>query len=72
MFKDLTGCSGFGYDGEKPPVPDHVLTAYLKSHPKASKFRKHKLENFEELDEIYAGSAATGRFSHVVTGKVRT
>jgi hypothetical protein len=72
MFRDLTRLSGFGYNGEVPTCPENVWETYLKSHPGGAKFRKRRLENFDELDELYSGSAATGEHARKAASLVYT
>ncbi|KAA8901299.1 hypothetical protein FN846DRAFT_909018 [Sphaerosporella brunnea] len=59
MFRDLTHLSGFGYDGEVSTCSDDVWTSYVQKHPGGAKFRRHGLENYEELDELYSAATAT-------------
>jgi hypothetical protein len=37
-----------------------VWTSYIQKHPGGAKFRKHGLEHYDELDELYRTATATG------------
>jgi type IV secretory pathway VirB10-like protein len=60
MYSALTKLSGFGYEDGVPTCPEDVWNSYIAKHRNGAKFKKHKLENFDELDELYSKSAATG------------
>ena len=57
--------SEFGWDTLKkiPTAPDDVWTAYLDAHSKASVYRLQTLENFDDLDDIFSGKIATGKYA---------
>ena len=63
LFKALKDCSGFGWDDQKkiPAAPDEVWDKYLEAHPKAKESRHKTLQNFDELDDIFTGTIATGK-----------
>lgn len=65
IFHSLVENSGFGWNEEKriPTAPQEVWDEYLKAHPKAAPFKNSTLENYEELDDIFNGRVATGKFA---------
>jgi hypothetical protein len=60
MYSTLMQLSGFGYEDGVPTCPEDVWNSYIAKHRNGAKFKKHKLENFDELNELYSKSAATG------------
>lgn len=65
IYKALKDNSGFGVDPNNggPTAADDVWLAYLKAHPDASQFRGKPFLLFEDLDSIFTGKVATGRYS---------
>ncbi|OLL26083.1 hypothetical protein NEOLI_000490 [Neolecta irregularis DAH-3] len=64
-FAKLKLSSGFGWDSRKETVtaPDDVWDSYIQEHPNAANFRHKTLPFFEELDELFFKSTATGEFA---------
>ena len=46
-----------------PTAADEVWSAYLKAHPDASEFRGKPFVLFGDLDSIFTGKVATGKYS---------
>lgn len=65
IFRDLVDNSGFGWDTttKLPTPPDDVWEKYLAAHKGAKEFRYKTLMFFEELEEIFAGKWATGKYA---------
>ncbi len=65
IFKSIKDNSGFGWDEARslPTAPDHVWEAYIKAHPEAARFRYETLKFYNELDQIFTGQVATGRYA---------
>ena len=67
-YKTFTHCannSGFGWDIVKkiPTAPEDTWVAYLLAHPKAKEYRFQTLENYDELNDIFCGKIATGKYA---------
>jgi Myb/SANT-like DNA-binding domain len=65
IYNALINNSGFGVDPNNggPTAADEVWSAYLKAHPDASEFRGKPFVLFEDLDSIFTGKVATGKYS---------
>ena len=65
MYSTLLENSGFGVDPitNGPTASDSVWDAFCKAHPKAIQFRDKPLKSFEELDCIFSGKSATGKYA---------
>lgn len=65
VYKALVDNSGFGVDPNNggPTAADDVWSAYLKAHPDASEFRGRPFLHFDDLDSIFTGKVATGKYS---------
>jgi hypothetical protein len=64
LFCTVKGYSGVGWDREQNTVTADptVWERIFRAFPRAKKFQKRGLEMFDELDELFSGSRATGRF----------
>ena len=63
VFKQLkqdTSGLGWNEDVNIPPMGHVAWLEYLDAHPKARKFRSQTLPFFEELNELFSASTATG------------
>jgi Myb/SANT-like DNA-binding domain len=58
IYNALINNSGFG-----PTAADEVWSAYLKAHPDASEFRGKPFVLFDDLDSMFTGKVATGKYS---------
>lgn len=65
IYKALKENSGFGVDPNNggPTAADDVWLAYLKAHPDASQFRGKPFLYFDDLDSIFTGKVASGKYS---------
>jgi hypothetical protein len=65
VFKAIIDNSGFGWDpvAKMPTAPAPVWDRYIQVHPKAREFRFNPLLFYEELDEIFSGRSASGKFA---------
>lgn len=65
IFADLRDQSGFGWDEvtQRVTAAPEVWDRYISSHPKASVFRYNTLPYWRELEEIFAGRYATGKYA---------
>ena len=57
--------SGFGWNEAegRPTASFEVWRSYIDKHPKAKEFQFNKLENWQELEEIFTGRFATGNYA---------
>ena len=64
-FQKLKNNSGFGWDdvNKYPTAPDSVWDDYLEIHPAAREFRNKTLPQYEELDNLFYGKVATGKYA---------
>ena len=64
IYKALVDNSGFGIDPNNggPTAADDVWSAYLEAHPDASEFRGRPFVYFDDLDSIFTGKVATGKY----------
>mmetsp|Transcript_13574 Transcript_13574/g.12296 ORF Transcript_13574/g.12296 Transcript_13574/m.12296 type:complete len:339 (-) Transcript_13574:147-1163(-) len=64
-FKALKENSGFGWDDNRkvPTAPDNVWNSYIESHKNAKEFRYKSFPFYDDLDKIYTGSIATGKYA---------
>lgn len=65
IYNALINNSGFGVDPNNggPTAADDVWLAYIKAHPDASEFRGKPFVLFDDLDSIFTGKVATGKYS---------
>lgn len=65
IFRDMIQNSGFGWDSvaKLPTAPEDVWTKYLESHKDARPYRHKTLMFYDELEEIFAGKCATGKYA---------
>lgn len=65
MYSTLLDNSGFGVDPitNGPTAADSVWDAFCKAHPKAIQFRDKPLKSYDELDIIFTGKSATGKYA---------
>lgn len=65
IYKAMVDNSGFGVDPNNggPTAADEVWQAYLKAHPEALQFRGKPFLLFEDLDSIFTGKVATGKYA---------
>ena len=64
-YSAIIGNSGFGIDPETlaPTAPKSVWDTLIVAHPLAAQFRYKALKHFDELDIVFYGSSATGKFA---------
>ena len=64
-YSAIVGNSGFGVDPDTlaPTAPKSVWDLLILAHPLAAQFRNKALKNFAELDIIFNGSGATGKYA---------
>jgi hypothetical protein len=55
---DVTG-------SELPTASETAWREFLAKFPKGEKFRTRKLRNFDELEDLYFGKEATGRYARL-------
>lgn len=69
IYKALKDNSGFGVDPSSlaPTAPSEVWTAYIKAHPDAAQFRYKPFTLFDDLDSIFTGKVATGKYARSST-----
>jgi hypothetical protein len=53
---------GFDVSGELPTAPESVWQQFLAKWPRGEKFRTQKLRYFDQLNALYFGAEATGRY----------
>lgn len=65
VYSAIIGNSGFGIDPITlaPTAPKSVWDTLILAHPTASQFRNKALRHFDELEIIFTGSSATGKFA---------
>ena len=65
IYSALINKSGFGVDPNNggPTAADDVWFSYLKAHPDAAEFRGKPFALFNDLDSIFTGKVATGKYS---------
>ena len=65
VYKAFADNSDFGVDPNNgcPTADDDVWSAYLKVHPDASELRGRPFVYFDDLDSIFTGKVATGKYS---------
>jgi hypothetical protein len=65
IYKALQDNSGFGIDPNTggPTAPAEVWSSYIQAHPDAAQFRYKSLTLVDELDSIFSGKVATGKYA---------
>lgn len=65
IYKALKDNSGFGVDPVTggPTAPPDVWVAYIKAHPDAAKYRHKVFTFFDDLDSIFTGKVASGKYA---------
>jgi hypothetical protein len=65
IYKALQDNSGFGIDPNTggPTAPAEVWSSYIQAHPDAAQFRYKPFTLFDELDSIFSGKVATGKYA---------
>lgn len=65
IYKALKDNSGFGVDpiNGGPTAPGEVWSAYINAHPEAAQFRGKPYVFFEDLDSIFTGKVASGKYA---------
>lgn len=65
IFKRICENSGFGWDPVRmvPTAPDRVWENYIAAHKGAKKYRTRTLPFYEQLEELFAESRATGQYA---------
>ena len=71
-YSAIIGNSGFGIDPETlaPTAPKSVWDTLIVAHPFAAQFRYKALKHFDELDIVFYGSSATGKFAKSLLSQV--
>ena len=69
IYKMLKDNSGFGVDPSSgaPTAPSEVWAAYIKAHPDAAQFRYKAFTPFDDLDSIFTGKVASGKYARSST-----
>ena len=65
IFAALRDNSGFSWDDtlKMPTAPADVWKAYIEANKKAAQFRHKSLQFYDELEELFGGKVATGKFA---------
>jgi len=64
--------SGFGWDPQTnlPTAPESVWDDIIAEHPQAKEFKTRPLIMYEELDQMFSGTAATGEYASYMASQV--
>jgi len=64
--------SGFGWDPHTnlPTAPESVWDDIIAEHPQAKEFKTRPLIMYEELDQMFSGTAATGEYASYMASQV--
>jgi hypothetical protein len=65
VFISLKENSGFGWDDVKkmPTAPEEIWAKYIEANPKAKIFRFKSLPYFLQLESLFEGKVAQGKFT---------
>ena len=65
VYKGIMDNSGFGINPETqgPSAPADVWERYIEAHPAAAAFRNKALLYFDDLESIFTGKVATGKYA---------
>lgn len=65
IYKGIMDNSGFGINPETlvPSAPADVWEKYIEAHPAAAAFRYKALPHFDDLESIFTGKVATGKYA---------
>jgi hypothetical protein len=65
IYKAIMDNSGFGIDPETngPSAPADVWERYIEAHPAAAAFQYKALPYFDDLDSVFTGKVATGKYA---------